>query len=217
MSTPSQLQAKVARGYGIAAKHLGDTCNWYRCSNAGPVLISGNKLGTLPANFTTGTTYSKNQPPGKNTWIALVDGTRVQQGDYLVDPQGVAWFISNLRGYLPPGAIQCNRVATFKRPVGSTNVGLNGYGGDVESTETLLATQIPCSIMSGSRRGEHTDAKLPEDVSGAWWDVLLPQISGLTLRPFDIIYDELGRRAIISTAELTPENGWRLTAEQQVT
>jgi hypothetical protein len=217
MATPAQIEAKVARGYGIAAKHLGDTCDWYRCANTGPVIVSGNKRGTLPANFTPAFTYMKNQAPGKNGWLALVDGTQVQQGDYLVDPVGVAWYIGALRPLLPPGAVQCNRVASFKRPSGSNNVGLSGYGGDIADAETVLATGWPISILAATRRGEKTDAKLPGDETAPWWDVLAPAIPGLTLRPFDIITDDLNRRGVISSAELTPENGWRLSVAQQVT
>jgi hypothetical protein len=43
--------------------------------------------------------------------------------------------------------------------------------------------------------------------------VLLPEAPGVILRAGDLIADELGRRYIVSSAELT-DLGWRITAQQ---
>ena len=91
-------------------------------------------------------------------------------------------------------------------------VGQIGYGGDTPQTEALLMQNWPASVLQGTK-GEQNDAKLPGDVRTPWWAILMPDYNGILLRTSDILKDELGRRYIISSAELT-DMGWRLTAMQ---
>jgi len=46
-----------------------------------------------------------------------------------------------------------------------------------------------------------------------WWAILMPAWPGVILRTSDIILDELGRKYVVSSAELT-DMGWRCTAMQ---
>ena len=123
MASPTQIAAKVAKGYAIAASHLGDTCNWYRPANVGPAIVLANLQGTLPASFSPDGTYLKPQQYGRATWIALVDTAQIRVGDYLVDPRNQTWFLAQANPDLPPLAVQCTRVLSFLRPTAPANFG----------------------------------------------------------------------------------------------
>jgi hypothetical protein len=277
MTSLALIQAKVYRGYGIAAKQIGDTYKFYRPGNppvptgnydtpgltqddgqqydqsleqfdtgdtfdgdksfdqaVNPDLVDqtkfdadgatfdsagtswdqpGNLLFELPVSFNADDmTYSKPNLYGDPLWYALVDGTNLEEGDYCVGPQGT-FFIAALEPLLPILVVQCNRVVSIFRPQGQSGVGLGAYGGNTDTTETLLVAGRPCSILQGTK-GEKADSNLPGDTRSPWWQILMPY-AGVDLTFDDVIVDDLGRRYIVSSPERT-DLGWRLTAMSAV-
>jgi len=211
----TKLQAKIYGGYAKAAQRLGLTCSQYRpTSSTSAALGTGNLLRTLPASFNAeDMSYSKPNKYGKATWYCLADGSLLAVGDYLVQPDGSAYFVAGLQLHLPIFVVGCNRVVNILRPQGLTGVGAVGYGGNTDADETQLITQYPASILQGTK-GEKSSVNLPGDVRVPWWAILLPVVPGaVVLRTGDIITDELTRRYVISSAELT-DLGWRIVATQ---
>lgn len=209
------IQNRVYRGYAKAAAKIGVAHDQYRPIGALSPLAAGNKLASLQASFNAESfTYGKPNKYGKPTWYAVVDGAQTRVGDYLVGPSGT-FFIAAQQALLPILAVECNRTINILRPQQQTGVGAVGYGGDTDANETLLIQAWPASVLQGTK-GEKTEAALPGDVRSPWWVVLLPHAVGVTLRTNDIITDELARRYIISSAELT-DAGWRMTAMQAQT
>jgi len=160
--------------------------------------------------------YSKPNKYGKATWYCLADGSLLAVGDYLVQPDGSVFFIAGLQDLLPIFVVGCNRTVDVLRPQQLSGVGAVGYGGNTAATETSLVTQFAASILQGTK-GEKSPVDLPGDVRIPWWAILLPVLpGGVALRTGDIINDDLARRYIISSAELT-DLGWRITAMQAET
>ncbi len=59
-------------------------------------------------------------------------------------------------------------------------------------------------------------AGLPADASPGAWSVLLPAINGVVFRAGDLMTDDLNRKGVVATAELT-ELGWRMLVRQATT
>jgi hypothetical protein len=228
MTTAATIQARVYRGYGIAARVIGDTYKFYRPGNPPPPIDQtdfdvdgatwdspginwdqiGNLLFELPVSLNAeDMNYSRPNKYGKATWYALVDGTDLEVGDYFIGPQGI-FFIAALQPLLPIFVVECNRVVSIYRPQAQNAFGLGGYGGNTAANETLLVAGRPCSILQGTK-GEKSDGNLPSDTRSPWWQILLPY-AGVDLTYDDIIVDDLGRRYVISSPELS-DLGWRLT------
>ena len=209
------VQARIYEGYAKAAIRVGLPCGQYRPTSALTAAIApGNLLQILPASFNAQDMgYGKAQGYGKATWYCLADGTQLAPGDYLVRPDGRAFFISAMQPLLPIFAVECNRTVNVLRPQQQAGVGAQGYGGDTVGAETPLVTQFPASILVGAK-SDRSLVNLPGDVRNPSWNVLLPALpGGVYLRNEDIITDDQARRYVISSAELT-ELGWRINAPQ---
>lgn len=205
----TRLQAKIYKGYGQAAKRIGFDYQQYRATSADNPLSSA--LQTLPASFTTNFKYSAPNKYGEATWIGLFDGTDFAPGDYLVGPGGT-FFIAAMQATLPIYCVQTNRTVTLLRVSMDDGVGQVGYGGDTPETEVPLMQNWPASVLQGTK-GEANETKLPGDVRTPWWAILMPAWPGVIIRTSDILTDDLGRKYVISSAELT-DMGWRMTAMQ---
>ncbi len=206
----AKLQDKIYKGYGQAAKRIGYPYQQLRPVSAIDA-INVAALQTLPASFTTNFNYSAPNKYGIATWLGLFDARECTPGDYLVGHQGT-YFIAAMQDTLPIYCVQCNRTISVLRPSMPEGVGAVGYGGDTAATEEPLMTNWPASVLQGTK-GEANEVKLPGDVRTPWWAILVPAWPGVTLRTSDIITDDLGRRYVISSAELT-DLGWRMTAMQ---
>lgn len=207
------LQAKVYRGYAMAASKIGVTHSLYRANGANNPTAGGNLVTTLPAAFSVEPKFARGNKYGNALWQATVDGSQTKVGDYLVGPQ--TWFIAEMAPLLPIMAVLCNRTLNFSRPAAQTQFGALGYSGTTEANETPTLTQWPGSVLQGYR-GEKGDTKLPGDVRLAWWTIYLPATGGITLEARDICTDDLGRRFILSSIELS-EFGYRLVAAEAET
>jgi hypothetical protein len=156
--------------------------------------------------------YKKPNKYGKATWYALFDGAGITVSDYFIGPQGT-FFIAGMQSLLPILAVECNRVVTIYRPKRQTNVGLGGYGGTTDTNMLTFVKGRPCSILQGTK-GEKSEAALPGDTRSPWVIILLPAAGG-TIRPDDVMIDDLGRRYVVSSPELT-DLGWRITAQMAI-
>lgn len=208
------LQNRVYKGYGKAAKYIGPAYNLFRPISAiNP--FSNGPLATLNASFNAeDMTYGRPNKYGKPTWFCLVDGTQTMVGDYLSADAGT-FFIAAQQPILPILAVECNRTINVLRPQQQTGVGAVGYGGDTDANETPLMTGWPASVLQGTK-GEKGEVNLPGDVRNPWWQMLFPAFPGVNLRTADIITDDMNRRYVISSAELT-DLGYRCTAQQAQT
>lgn len=211
-----KLQGKLYAGYAKAAKRIGLSTDIYRATTAHKPLALVNKQQTIKASFNAeDMKYGKPNKYGHPTWYALFDGRLTRVGDFLVVAGDGTYFVAAQQQALPILVVSCNAVADFLRPQVQTAVGALNYGGNIDSTETMLMEQWPCSILQGGR-GEKYDATLPGDTKSPQWSVLVPKFDGVVIRVADIIKDNLGRRYIVSGAELT-DLGWRLNTQQVVT
>lgn len=209
------LQTKIYSGYAQAALRIGDQVDQYRPSSASNPLAIGNKLRTMYASFNADDmTYGRPNKYGKPTWYALFDGSLASVGDYLDGPQGT-FFVAAMQLALPILVVKCDRILTFLRPQQQSGVGAVGYGGNTSSGESVLMQGWPASVLQGTK-GDKTETLLPGDVRSPWWAILMPAYSGVILKTADIVTDELNRRYVISSAELT-DAGWRITAMQAQT
>ncbi len=213
------LQAKVYAGYARAALRVGLPYDLYRPT--GPNNPTGGaKLATLSAAFTVhGQANFQFGAPSdyqKPLFHALLDGTQVQIGDYLVSETNVqgAFFIASKDAGVPILAVQCNRVLTAWTPGPALAIGANGYSGTNQGNETAIMIAWPASVLLGARGVR--EQKLPEDAGYGSWRILMPAWAGVTLRPGTILTDDLGNRMIIQSAELQ-DLGWRIDAQQAVT
>jgi hypothetical protein len=206
----AKLQAKIYKGYGQAAKRIGYDYQQFRALSANDPLAT-NALQTLPASFTTKFSYNAPNKYGEATWIGLFDARQFAPGDFLVGRQGT-FFIAAMQDTLPIYCVQTNRTVDVLRVGMAGGVGLGGWAGDTAATEAPIMQGWPASILQGTK-GETNEAKLPGDVKTPWWAILFPACPGIVLRTSDIIRDELGRKYLISSAELT-DMGWRITAMQ---
>ena len=209
------LNAKVSAGYAKAALRIGTTYHHFRPTTANTPLAAGNQLADMLVSLNADDPrYSKPNVYGKATWYAVADASQFQVGDYIVGVEGTL-FVAALQQLLPIFMVDCNRVASFNRPQQQSGVGALSYGGTTAANETALAASWPCSILQDTKKYK-SDVDLPGDVRDPWWAILAPTIPGVTLRNGDIMTDDLGRKYIIGSAELT-DLGWRLTAQQAQT
>lgn len=206
------INAKVYAGYAKAAKIIGTNYQHYRPTGANNPIGAGNRLADLPVSLNAeDPRYARPNVYGKPTWYAVADGAQLAVGDYIIGLEGTL-FVAALQPLLPIFMVDCNRTVSVIRPQQQTGVGAVGYGGNTAANETVLMSGWPTSALQGAK-GEKGGVSLPGDVRNPWWAILLPQFAGIVLRSDDIITDDLGRRYIISSAELT-DLGWRLTAMQ---
>lgn len=211
-----KLQAKIYSGYAKAAQRIGWDTGLYRPTTAANPLAPVNKQQSIRASFNAEDMgYRKPNKYGHPTWWGLFDGRLTKVGDYLTNDSDGTFFVAAQQQALPILCVSCNTVVDVLRPQQQAGVGALGYGGNIDSTETPLMQQWPASVLqSGS--GEKADSILPGDVKTPSFSVLLPRFQSVVIRTGDIIKDNLERRFIVRSAELT-DLGWRLMAQQAQT
>jgi hypothetical protein len=210
MTDQTSIQAKIWRGYAIAAQKIGLSYAHYRPLTALNAISVPNLLAALPASFSPDGTYKKPSGYAKPTWLCLADGSQLQVGDYLVG--GSTYFIAGMQPLLPIFAVACNRTLTVTRQAANDFVGSGGYGGNTLATETVVMSGWPASVLQGTK-GEKNDVNLPGDVRNPWWAILMPAFEGAEIETSDFLTDDLNRRYVVSSAERT-DLGWRITAQQ---
>jgi len=206
----TKLQSKIYIGYGKAAKRIGFDYQQFRATSASNPL-SSTALQTLPVSFTTNFSYSAPNRYGKADWLGLFDARQFAVGDFLVGRQGT-FFIAAMQDTLPILCVQTNRTVDVLRVGMDPGVGLGSWSGGRRAGEAPIMQGWPASILQGTK-GETNDVKLPQDIKTPWWAILLPAWPGVVFRTSDIVRDDLDRKYVISSAELT-DMGWRITAMQ---
>jgi hypothetical protein len=208
----AKLRDKVYAGYGKAAKRIGYQAKQYRATSAFSPLET-DPLQTLPASFTTNFNYSAPNKYGQATWLGVFDGRSFLPGDFLASPEDGTFFIAAMQTTLPIYCVQTNRIIkvlrTSQAPGGG---GVQGYGGTTAANEVAIMSGWPASILQGTK-GERSSVNLPSDAKTPWYAILFPAYGDIVLRTSDIITDDIGRRYVISSAELS-DMGWRITAMQ---
>lgn len=207
----SQFEEVFNIGPQICGSILGSPYQQFRPSGASNPLSAGNLLAIVSAWITADAKGMGNRPANyaKPVWFGMFDPTITQVGDYFVGPLGT-FFIASQNVPQPFQVVLCNHTVTITQPSVQTAFGEQPYGGDVQSTEIILATSWPCSMLQGTK-GETGTSRLPGDVKQPWDIILLPPIPGVNLRNNFIATDETGQRHIMSSTELSAL-GWRITA-----
>ena len=87
------------------------------------------------------------------------------------------------------------RTIAVSRPGTQPGFGAQGYGGELPSTETPVASGLPASIQFYKERGRN-EAQLPGDVGKTYDRILIPASAAALglIRSRDIITDDLGLR-----------------------
>lgn len=210
------LSNRIYKGYGKAATRIGYLTDIYRPVNAFNPLQYGNKIASINASFNAETMlYNRPNKYNHPTWFGVFDGTQTKVGDYLTNPQDGTFFVAAMQQALPILMVQTNRTINVLRPQQQTGVGAVGYNADTVATETQIMTGWPASVLL-SHKGEISQGKLPGDTRSPWWVVLMPAVPGVIVRHGDIMSDDLNRRYVCASVELT-DLGYRIIAEQSVT
>lgn len=211
------LQTKIYQGYAKAAKRLGYQCDVFRPAGSGNPLALVNRIaGVLVSVNAKDFTYSKPNLYGSPIYYGMYDGSVTLPGDYLVRvSDGSIYFVAAQQPHLPIALVECNRTVSVYRPQQQTGIGAQGYGGDTDANETPLMLSWPASLLQGPK-GEKSETHLPGDARNAWAAVLMPAFAGVVLRSDDILIDDLARRFVLSSVELT-DLGYRMTAMQAQT
>lgn len=208
----AKLRSKVYIGYGKAAKRIGYSAQQYRALSAFEPLQT-KPLQTLPASFTTNFNYSAPNKYGQATWIGVFDAREFTLGDFLVSPQDGTFFVAAMQTSLPVFCVQTNRTISVLRTAQQEGSGgVQGYGGGTAENEIAIMSGWPASILQGTK-GEKSPVNLPADAKTPWYAILFPGYGDIVLRTSDIITDDIGRRYVVSSAELS-DMGWRITAMQ---
>lgn len=215
----ARIQAKVAFGLAKAAQFLGSPHAQIRPTTADDPLAQPS-LRILNAAFdqNAGFTFKGPGAWGKPTRFGMFDTTDVEPGDYLAaQPEpGAVYFVAAFSALEPPLCIVCNRTVTISRPVMQTEAGLEpGYGGRTESTDTVLATGWPVSLLI-KNKGDTDPTKLPSDVKAASFEIMMPHIPTISLLPNDRLTDETLQEYVVAAVEISPY-GSRLLASASTT
>lgn len=208
------LQAKVYSGYGKAALRIGKPSQVFHPID--PLAPLFQSQVSVDAAFTQDMQFSKPNKYGQATWWCLADAAHFSAGDYLQNEDGI-WFIAAKQHLLPILAVGCNRTISVKRVTQDGSFGAKGYGGTTPEKEIPIMQGWPASVLQGTK-GEKNPAALPQDERIPWWSILLPHFKDfateIIIKVSDIITDDLGRRYVVSSPELT-DLGWRITASLQ--
>ncbi|MBN8896687.1 MAG: hypothetical protein J0H35_00645, partial [Rhodospirillales bacterium] len=202
-------------GRNIAARILGEPAIAFRPRDAGDPVAPANRYLRIPAIFTpVGGGMDKPMGYGVALFTGVFDASYTRPGDYLVQGDRT-WFIASQDAMLPSLCVETNRIVAFARPAQPVSTGANPYSGVTAASSRALTGPWPASVL-GMSSGGSSGAGLPTDMSVAYWTVLLPPIPGVMLAVSDLMSDDIGRKGVIASAELT-RLGWRLTVREAST
>lgn len=212
------LQAKVYAGYGKAALRIGYVFDRYRPSSAFNPTAPGNLAESLRASFTAGPAghnFEKASSYKSQLYLGLFDARNAAPGDYLVSGAWGTFFIASMAPVLPIFCVGCNRVMSAARAPVQTGIGALPYNGETPGNEVAVMTAWPASVLY-TQKGRSAEVGLPMDLPSPFFEILMPDYPGVTLRSGDVLTDDLGQRYVVSAAELT-ELGWRLSTQMAET
>lgn len=214
------IQDKVSRGYGTAARAIGEWCDVYRPTRGAQALAGRNHLMRLSATFLP--LDGRMRAPvrhGHVTWQGVFDAAYTRPGDFLVRsasypgaPDAAVFFIAAQQKLLPPLCVRTSAIIQIARAVVSNTVGAADYGGAGALTSVTILANWPASIVNATGTGLNP-LELPATVAPGNWELLFPTVPGLVLRSNDRVSDDLGRTAIVTATELS-DLGWRVIAKE---
>lgn len=216
----ARLQAVLDKGYKVAASRIGPVFTLYRPASATSVIEAGNIVTTMNAsmaNYGHQFAYGRAENYDDTYYHGLMDRAQAQLFDYLVGEQGT-YFIAAMEPIKPPLCVRCDRTVTIKRAGGSgancEGVGLGSYGGTTAASEEAIMTGWPCSMQlrGGGAKGL---ANLPITTGAPSAEIKMPAVDGVLIESGDIVVDDLTRRYVVKSAELSAL-GWQLTALEAV-
>ena len=208
------LQDRLYYGLGVSARHVGQTADAYRPTGASHPLDKQNRFLRLPVTFvSTSGRRARTNAYGEALWYGIFDASYTRPGDYIVADPGV-YFVASQAPLLPVLCVRTTRTISIVRPNMQTSVASNSYGGYTSGGSTILIDRWPASVF-GESRSSHVSTGLPTDQVSPYWSVLAPASIKLALSPGDIMTDDLGRTAVISSSELT-DLGWRISAKMAI-
>ena len=217
-SNNDDIPNAIRRGLGAAARAVGAWCELYRPQGPAAPMGGGNRLLQLPATFANPRGFAAPVAYGDVLWEGYFDAGYSRAGDSMAGPDGV-FFIAAQRRLGPVLCVKTNRVLSFSRPTAPIGAGVNRYVGVQPSTAEPLLLDWPASVLASGSAGR---GALPADAPGVHggsggWAVLLPALriagAAVLLRPGDLAHDDIGRAAVVASAELT-DLGWRLHLRQ---
>jgi len=208
------LQDRIYRSAGRAAAHIGAPHDLLRPANTLEPLAPPNRILKLNAQFLPlGGRHTHPVVFGENLWEGIFDAAYSRPGDLLRNiDNGTVHFIAAQQPLLPVLCVHAARRLVITRAAAASTPGLNAYGATVTATDTVLASDWPAAIVVGGGQGTGQSG-IAADVPAGTWQILLPVSLNVALRIGDRLTDDLGRIAVIATAELT-DLGWRLQAQQ---
>jgi len=221
MVSQSSIQAKVNFGFGKAAQKTAATYSQYRAQDMSTPVQPSNLIGALPAGFDTNASFTFVQPakPDSDAYYAMVDLTTIQNGDYLVGPQGT-FFIGAQEPFKPPVATRCPRTISISRQPDVDRPGVQHRANYSGGQWPCLVNGLPASAKPSRERGK-PKAGLPGDVisellweirlspafgssvSASWWDIL---------RPGDRIREDQSNQMFQVTEAIWEPANWLLKA-----
>jgi len=208
------LQDRLNRAGGRAAAVVGVPHDLLRPTGTLEPLGPASRILRLNAAFRPlGGRVTRPVVFGETLWEGVFDAAYTKPGDILrrIDT-GAIHFIAAQQSLLPTLCVRASRLIDVTRPAAAASPGLNAYGGTVTATDTVLATAWPASILGVGGQGTGQSG-IAADFSAGAWQLLLPGTLNVAIRIGDRIADDLGRVAVIATAELT-DLGWRVSARQ---
>jgi hypothetical protein len=209
------LQDRLSWGLNVAARHIGIVCDAYRPEGPDDPLDRRHRFLRLPVALCPAEGgFTRSNRYGNAVWQCILDSSYICVGDYLVRSDGI-WFVADCQPLLPVLCVLANRTVSIMQPTSGTAIGANGYSGLTSASTSSILTAWPASVL-GAGSGGLPEADLPADSTVPYWTVLLPPIPGVVITKSDILSDDLGRSAVVSSAELT-SLGWRLSVKQATT
>jgi hypothetical protein len=217
------IRAKVNYGLGKAGVILGYPIAQYRPNGPTDPIASGNLLGTIVGDLDShpALDFTQEAKFAQFQFYLLGDPTNLLPGDYLVgrgtdQSETDTFFVSACGGVEPAACIRCNQVVSVSRPDANATVPTApvygrqpAYSGAGPAQTQILASGFPASILQGTK-GEKGIASLPDDTRLPWVAILMPPVPGVMFRTGDQLDDDISRRYILSSCELSAL-GWRMT------
>lgn len=209
------IQNRLDRGYAKASAVLGPPYQQYRA--VGPNNPLATPMGAVDVWATTDAALKGTTPMqfGKAQWFGALERDNVQVGDYLVGQLGT-FFVASTDYPGPVGLVYCNRIIGIARALDALPQGasLQRFGTAIQTAQAFMSGW-PASVLqlsSGSKMGS-TGLNLPSDAKLPGIAILLPATTPM-IQFNDVVTDDLGRRYMLASAELSTL-GWRLTGELQ--
>ncbi|MDE2097776.1 MAG: hypothetical protein KGL39_11045 [Patescibacteria group bacterium] len=149
------LQSKIYAGNAKGAALLGKAHSQYRpTSLALDILNAANLIGSINAVFNIGGAFNGQSKPDQIVWEPIVDGSKVQIGDYLVGDH--TFCIVGMDPLMPIVAMRCTDTVNIQR----ASETFSTTEGATQSI-TTIATSVPCFSQVKRDKGFSTPAGFP--------------------------------------------------------